>query len=425
MRPLAGLTQLGLTRRGPTRPTADSLRELDISTPWAARTAWIALAAGVLLVIVFTIVVQPFDFGVYRWGGDAIAHDLRLYLVRDGKNWFTYTPFAAALFIPIAAIPDLVGRVGWQLISLAALGFASISTLTLAGYRLTKTALAGIVAVGITLEPMYHTFYLGQINLILLALILIDISRAARGRPAGIGVGIAAAIKLTPLIFIALFLLGRRVKDAVIAAATFVACGLIGYLVAPKASSLYWHHLFNDTARVGGAYISNQSPYSAALRIAGGIAQAGRWYLLVSLLLGAAGLIAAAVLARHDDWLGAATMTGTTGLLVSPISWTHHWVWILPALVILVQGGTRSRIAAACGYVLFVLAPMWFTPHNGGPSEYGFHWLVTPVANCYLIAGLAFFAYMARRAYLIRSERQGPAPTAHEAVPAMIRARDR
>src|SRR5260370_38651003 len=184
---------------------------------------------------------------------------------------------------------------------------------------------------------MYHTFYLGQINLILLALILIDIWRVARGRPAGIGVGIAAAIKLTPLIFIALFLLGRRAKAAVIATATFVACGLIGFLVAPNASSLYWRHLFYDTNRVGGAYISNQSPYSAAVRIAGGTAQIGSWYLVISLLLGAAGLIAAAVFARHDDWLSAAPMTATTGLLVPAISWTHHWVWVFPAPVILVK----------------------------------------------------------------------------------------
>jgi hypothetical protein len=70
-------------------------------------------------------------------------------------------------------------------------------------------------------------------------------------------------------------------------------------------------------------------------------------------------------------------LTGTTGLLVSPISWTHHWVWILPALVVLLRGGTRSRIAAGCGYVLFVLAPMWWTPQFGPGTG----------ANCFLLAG--------------------------------------
>lgn len=422
---VAGTPGAGAPGAGPAEPSqADQagLRELSLNRRWAVWTAWGVLAAGVLLVIVFTIVKVPLDYSVYRWGGQAVTHDLRLYQERFDKEWFTYPPFAAVVFIPIAAIPGLVARLGWQLISLLALASACVTTLRLAGYRASKTALAAVMAAAIALEPMYHTLYLGQINLILLALILIDVSRAARGRAAGIGVGIAAAVKLTPLIFIALFLVSRRIKSAVIATATFAACGLIGYLVAPKASSLYWRHLFYDTKRVGAPYISNQSPYAMAIRIAGGVAQVGRWYLVIPLVLGAAGLIVAAILARHDDWLGAATTAGVTGLLVSPISWTHHWVWILPALVVLVQGGRRSKIAAAGGYLLFVVAPMWFTPRNGGRSEYGFHWLVTLVANCYLIAGLAFVAYMARRAYLIRGDSAGTAVTTDAAVPAAMTA---
>ena len=75
-------------------------------------------------------------------------------------------------------------------------------------------------------------------------------------------------------------------------------------------------------------------------------------------------------------------------------------MWILPALVLLVRSG--HRIAAAAGYLLFALAPFWFTPHSAGPREYGFHWLLTLVANCFLVAGLAFLAYMAWYAYRSR-----------------------
>ena len=110
---------------------------------------------------------------------------------------------------------------------------------------------------------------------------------------------------------------------------------------------------------------------------------------------GALGLAVAATLARRGDWLGSAAVTGTTSLLVCPISWTHHWVWVMPALVVLLRGGTASRIAAACGYLLFVLAPMWWTPWSADTSEYGWHGLVTLAANCFLIAGVAFLAYMA------------------------------
>jgi uncharacterized membrane protein len=383
------------------------MKELDITRPRAVRAAWIGLGAAVVLVVVFSVVYKPLDFSVYRWGGQEVTHGLRLYRTRyvqgHDREWFTYPPFAAIVFVPIAAVPAVIGQVGWQLVSLIALACTSVITLNLAGYRPSRTVMAAIVACAITLEPMYHTLYLGQINFILLALILIDVWRAARGRPAGIGIGLAAAVKLTPLIFIPFFLVARRWKDAAVATATFLACGLIGYLIAPEGSGLYWHQLVFNTSRVGAPYISNQSPYALVLRLAGVGARIGSWYLVIPAVFGIVGLAIAAVLARHDDWLGAATVTGTTGLLVSPISWTHHWVWILPALVILVQRGKRSRIAALCAYVLFVIAPMWFTPRAGGPSEYGFHGLLTLVANCYLIAGLAFLGYMARLAQVMRS----------------------
>ena len=165
---------------------------------------------------------------------------------------------------------------------------------------------------------------------------------------------------------------------------------------APRLEAVLGH-LFSDTRRVGAPYISNQSPYGTAIRIAEGQGHIGAWWIVIPLAFAVIGLTAAAILARRQDWLGATAVTGTTGLLVSPISWAHHWVWILPALVLLVRSG--HRIAAAAGYLLFALAPFWFTPHSAGPREYGFHWLLTLVANCFLIAGLAFGGYMAWHAY--------------------------
>ncbi len=395
--------------------TDSSLRHLSFSRPWAGRAVRWGLVLAVGLVTIFALVYNPFDFNVYRWGGDAVAHGTRLYSVRIRGEWFTYTPVAAVVFIPLAGIPAAVGRVAWELLSLAALASATSVTLKLAGYRASWQVIAAISVAAISLEPMYHTLFLGQINLVLMALILVDVWRAARGRPAGFGVGVAAAIKLIPLIFIALFFLTGRIKAGVISLATFVACGLIGYLVAPGDSRLYWGHLFFDTRRLGAAYISNQSAYAAAVRIAGGTAQVGHWFLVIPLLLGSAGLAIAAVLARKQDWLGAVTVTGTTSLLVSPIAWTHHWVWILPALVILMQGGRRSRVAAVCAYLLFVIAPMWLTPWHRGSAQYGFHWLVTLVANCYLVAGLAFLVYAGWRA--CRIQRGNGAPLAARPSP--------
>jgi len=374
------------------------------------------LGVEVVAVVAFAASYNALDFRIYMWGGHAVLHDTQLYTALASGHWFTYSPFAAVVYVPIAALPLVLARVLWDLTSVAALAYSCVIIVKLAGYRPSRLLVAGLAAAAMALDPVYQTLFLGQINLILLALILNDLWRVAQGRDAGIGVGIAAAIKLTPGIFILFFLLARRTKSAAIAAGVFLGCGLIGFAVAPHASALYWRHLFFDTKRVGAPYISNQSPYAAAIRIAQGAAHIGSWWAVIPIAFAALGLATATILVRHQDWLGAAAATGITGLLVSPISWAHHWVWVLPALVWLVR--QHQRVAAAAGYLLFALAPFWFTPHSGGPREDGFHGLDTLVANCFDIAGLIFLGYLTTHAYLLVRRNPPPAqPTAVE-VPA-------
>ena len=384
---------------------------------WVTPVLCGVLGVELAVVVVFAATYNALDFRIYMWGGHAVLHDSRLYLALAYGHWFTYSPFAALVYVPAAALPLAVARVLWDLLSVAALAYSCVLVLKLAGYRPTRIAVAGMTAAAMALDPVWETLFLGQINLILLALILTDIRRVTQGRATGpwtdpwtgIGVGIAAAIKLTPAIFIVFFLLAGRTRAALVAAGTFVACGLAGWAVAPHASARYWAHLSHDTSRVGAPYISNQSPYAAAIRIAGGQAHLGWWWAAVSLAFAVAGLATAVILARRHDWLAATAVTGTTGLLVSPISWAHHWVWVIPALVLLLRSG--HRIAAAAGYLLFAVAPFWFTPHAAGPREYGFHWLLTLAANCFLIAGLAFLTWQAWQARgMVRRVRPEPDP---------------
>jgi len=378
------------------------------------------LGLELAVVVVFAAIYNALDFRIYMWGGHAVLHDSRLYLAPAYGHWFTYSPFAAMVFVPVAALPLAVARVLWDLVSVAALAWSCVLILKLAGRPPSRLMVAGVVAAAMALDPVWETLFLGQVNLILLALILTDIWLVSRGSPGlavGAGVGLAAAIKLTPAVFIVFFLLAGRTRAAVVAAATFVLCGLAGFAVAPHASTLYWEHLSHDTRRVGAPYISNQSPYAAAIRIAGGQGHIGWWWIGVSLAFAAVGLAVATVLVRRGDWLAATAVTGATGLLISPISWAHHWVWVLPALALLLRAG--YRVAAAAGYLLFSVAPFWFTPHAAGPREYGFHWLLTLVANCFLIAGLAFLAFMGlaelRRRRRAGSEGQGVRDLEHAA----------
>jgi Glycosyltransferase family 87 len=371
---------------------------------WLARR-WVSRAVyGVLLIeigvlIWYAVSFKAVDFVVYMWGGHAVAHDTRLYLDNSSGHWFTYTPLAASLFAPIAMLPSALAEVLWELVSVAALAVTACITLKLAGWRPSRTEIAAVTAVSLLLEPVYHTLFNGQINLFLLALVAVDVWWVSQGRRGGgVGVGIAAAVKLIPGIFILLFLLTRRTKAAVTASITFLACGLIGYLVAPGASRLYWTRYFYDTKHMDAPYIGNQSIYGSAIRIFDGAGHVGSWYLPLSLVAAVVGLGSAAVFARRRDWLRAMSVTGITGLLVSPVSWTHHWVWVVPALIALARDGRRARIAAGCAFLLFMAAPLWWTPHSLLRPTYGFHGFVTLVANCYLVAGLVYLAYMGWRA---------------------------
>lgn len=367
-----------------------------------------ALLVEVVGVVVFAAVYDSLDFRIYWLGGGAITEGTRVYSEQLAAHWFTNTPFMAALFAPVSAVPLGVARVVWQLASVGAFAWACSAALELAGRRPSRLAVAAAVAGGLLLEPVWHSLFLGQVNLFLLALVLVDVRRVSLGRPAGIGIGIAAAIKLTPAIFVMLLLIAGRTRAALTAGVTFVLCGSAAFLIAPDASRLYWLHTFYDTSRVGVPYISNQSPYGAAARISGGVAHVGGWFEPVPLAIGFFGLAVAAGWAKRGDWLSAAAVAGVTGLLVSPISWAHHWVWIVPVLILLVRNGGRA--IALCGYLLFLLAPLWWTPQGGGPRQYGFHGLLTLVANCYLVAGSVFLVYMAVRLSVRRGGRAPVGP---------------
>jgi hypothetical protein len=370
-----------------------------LAKQWVARAVYGVLLAEVGVLMWFAVSFKAIDFVVYMWGGHAVSQGTQLYLGSSGGNYFTYPPLAAALFAPIALLPSVLAQVLWELVSVAALAVVACTTLKLARWQPTRPEIAAVTAVSLLLEPVYHTLFNGQINLILLAIVAMDVWWVSEGRRGGgVGVGIAAALKLTPGIFIVLFLLTRRTKAAVTAVVTFLACGLIGYLVAPGASRLYWTRCFYETKRVYPAYIGNQSIYGAAIRIFDGPGHLGLWYLPLTILAAVAGLGSAAVFGRRRDWLRAMAVTGVTGLLVSPVSWTHHWVYVVPALITLARDSKRARIAAACGFLLFGLAPLWWTPRSLLRPTYGFHGFVTVVANCYLAAGLTFLIYMAWRA---------------------------
>ncbi len=312
-------------------------------------TAVYAASAAVCCVLASRANANFTDLHVYRTGAEAVLHGRALYTVRYLGLPFTYPPFAAVAFTALAVLPwDLAA---WMvlLVSVACVPAMLYLALRLrpAAHWFSRVDAARLAlaaaALAVWLEPVRSTLGFGQVNLILAVLVLADLTLPDSSRCKGIGIGIAAGIKLTPLVFAVYLLATRRYRAAAAAAGAFAATMAIGYAVAPGASAhYYWQLNFLHTANISPVYNDwNQSVLGATSRDLG---QApGPLWLIAVLAVGVAGLLLAARAGRGGDDATGFALTAVTGLLVSPITWTHHWVIAIPALLLAAVMAWRSR----------------------------------------------------------------------------------
>ena len=165
----------------------------------------------------------------------------------------------------------------------------------------------------------------------------------------GAGVGVAAGIKLVPLIFIPYLLLTRRFRAAAVACAAFAATVAAGFVVAPADSARWWlGGLFFNGGRTGFVgWEGNQSLRALLTRLAGSVAGAAPVWLAVALVTAVAGLACAALLDRAGHRLPGLLACALTGLLISPVSWDHHWVWIVPGVAVAAAYAVQAMRAPA------------------------------------------------------------------------------
>jgi alpha-1,2-mannosyltransferase len=307
------------------------------------------------------------DMQVYRHAGLIVWHGApwhdsgrsSLLYARPvyGHLLFTYTPFAALVFVVLALpwFPAQVLYAAYTAASLVALVVALWATFGGLGHkgrtRLGETMLAAMVM--LWTEPVLRTLLLGQIELMLMALLIWDMCQPEGRWWKGAGVGIAAGIKLVPLIFIPYLLLTRRLRSAAVATATFAGTIVLGYLVLPADSRQWWlGGLFLQSRRAG--FIGgerNQSLAAIITRLAGSEA-AGHWvWLAAGIITALLGLAVATVLDRAGHKVVGMLTCALTSLLISPVSWDHHWVWVVPAVAVLAVYGSRARGAARSTYL--------------------------------------------------------------------------
>ena len=354
------------------------------------------------------------DSAVYRAGALTLLHGDPLY-TRDVltalPDWvrlpFTYTPAAAALFLPLVLVPS--GLV-WGV-----LGFLSVVAVTLviavvllpSEWSRKAWALPAGTAFVLVLEPVWKTLFLGQINLILMAFVVLDVLvLSARGsRWAGVLTGVAAAIKLTPLIFVPHLFFTGRWKDGLRALGTFVVLEAVMFAVIPVDAARFWRDSATDPSRVGSVHwIFNQS-LNGMVNRASGLAP---WSLTVAVAVAAVLAVPAVWLVvrlhRRGEDVAALLVTAFYGLLLSPVSWSHHWVWAVPLLALL---AVKARWAGAAAVVVLFASQIVMVVPNGGDTEFGWGLGWSVLGNLYVLAAaVAIVGLAVRELRLVRRSPQ-------------------
>lgn len=327
------------------------------------------------------------DLDVYIRGAAAVIRHGSLYGVTVQGQPFTYTPFAALLFVPL----ELLGNVGARSVLTVVSIACYVLVVLVCSRRLRMSfASAGLVALaGLTFEPFARNILLGQINIVLVSLVVVD-CLVVPARYRGMLIGIAAGIKLVPGAFILFLVLKREWGAAVRCVAAFAVTVGLGAVVAPRDSWQFWSGGFINLSRFGEDAVirgDNQSLTGAIMRLTRDLSPPPILTLVLSVAALAVGLAAAKRQVDLGNDVAGLVCIAFASLLASPISWTHHWIWAVIALLVLVQA--RRHVAAAVLGAIFVVGPMWFAP-RGQLLELRHNWWQVAACVSYVLVGLAF-----------------------------------
>jgi alpha-1,2-mannosyltransferase len=318
----------------------------------AAVAAVCALTASAVLAISS---VPPQDLAVYRAAGYSIVHGISLYGASfPAELPLTYPPFAALPFVGLVPLPWPITLWLWTFGTLMLLGWVvdrSFDRLLPTGAWPRALAVSGLVIAFAVTSPLSDHLGYGQINVLLMAACLADLFGVRpRWLPAGVLIGLATAVKLVPALFVVYLLLTRRFRSALCATVTAAAATLAAFAVSPSDSRRYFFDLlWHLDTRVGlknNATIGNQSLYGAWLRILPASEVRPAWLVSAAVVLVAGMWAARRAWAARGDLAGAA-VTGLVAVLVSPVSWPHYLVWLVPAIAVLVGDGRRLGPLAA------------------------------------------------------------------------------
>lgn len=311
---------------------------------WRGKTTWlVALSAVLMWLFQVESYAQnnrvwgarpPLDFDIYYQAGQEIIAGRELYDAPFiGNLPFTYPPFSAAVFSFLTRWPLVTAATVWQLLSVLALLAVVFAVFAERKVEFSVPVVAigtGIAFASIALDSIKGTFYYGQINLFLMLSVTLDLLPAKRPW-AGVGVGLAAGLKLTPAFFGLNFLLERNWRALIVSVLTFIGTVIVGFIYVPDARRFWTDSVFHSERIGAESNPGDQSIKAVLFRELGGGSN-GLWLCAVGIVV-----FFCVVGVRRSLQQGnksfAMALSGLTAVLISPFSWFHHWVWLVPLCV--------------------------------------------------------------------------------------------
>lgn len=331
----------------------------------------------------FTFIL-PFDLAIYRMAGADLAAGGLLYDAPYIYEFpFTYPPFAGILFQVLPLFSEDALTILWPALMFLAVLAIVLMIFRERGIKLSPAAI--VVAVLLTAltpanEPMHGSLYYGQINVFLMFLVALDFLPLKRRLP-GVGIGLAAGIKLTPAYMGLALLFEKRWWAAVGSVVTFLVTVVLGFIFVPDAMDFWTDAMFNSS-RVGEhANPGAKSLRSLMFRVFG--IDGGILWLLAVLVVVVLTCLALRTAYKRGNRTAAFALTGLSACLVSPFSWYHHFVWTIPFAVLVfvtVNQAVGARVTGKLGEQLaglaalaalfvvslpFMSAPVWFSMSSG------------------------------------------------------------
>ncbi|QGF24840.1 glycosyltransferase 87 family protein [Raineyella fluvialis] len=335
------------------------------------------------------------DLDVYRFGVQSLLSGQGIYDVLSPawKLAYIYPPFAAIVMLPLALGPTWL----WRLLWVALLVVAQQSVLRRCGVpRGLVLGLVGAAAL-VAVEPLRTTLGYGQVNTLLMALVVLDLLPDRRRRwPRGVGIGVAAAIKLFPALFGVFALFARRARMAWTSAAAFGVATVLGIIVLPAESLRFW--TFQIPAGTSGPqYVGNQSLQGLTTRFFGMSLTARGLFAVLAAVVAVLAILVARYWWLTGHKVFALSLVGLATSLVSPLAWTHHFVWVLPLLVAVVTDDGLPvwvrRVGMFWGLWISIQLPLTILPYADNAAAHYSFWQnlvanVTPLVGLLLYIGL-------------------------------------